>query len=1308
MRKKTPDPFFIVVLLLGGALAQAQSWSELQSGFADPPRVARPNTFYYWLNGNVTLDGVTRDLEAMERVGLGGVLIFDGGVFIPKGPVDYLSEAWLERVQHTVREAERLGLEVALHNGPGWSSSGGPWVTPERSMQQLVWTETVVQGPQQLETTLPQPYAKHNFYRDAAVIAFPSPPSEAEPYQARLTKFGRGDGAEVDIDNLVDGDLRTGIPLQDGATLELQFAEPQEVRSVTAFGAAEGPSPRLALEASDDGETYRPVVNIAFQGPRGIEFPFTENVEPVSARHYRLVAQRGGGLAELRLNGAPRVKDWNFKSHQAFRLPVPTTKATEVDPQFAIDPNKVEIITAKMNDEGELTWDVPPGSWTIMRFGHTSTGQENIAAPDAGQGLECDKFSREAVRYYFDHVVGQVLKRLGPEVGETFVAATIDSYEANLQNWTERFPQDFQAQNGYDLLPYLPAMTGRIVGSADQSDRFLFDVRRTQANLMANNYYGEMADLCHQRGLKFYAEPYGTGPFDELQVGGRADVPMTEFWARFPWGDNRVVKAVASSAHIYGKPIVAAEAFTSEQETGRWLEHPYALKPLGDLMFSQGFNKSYFHRYAHQPHPDARPGMTMGPWGIHYDRTNTWFEVSRPWIDYLARCQYLLQQGTPVADVLYFVGERTPEAAQYTIPTMPPGVTYDLVNAEVLLERVTIVDGRIVLPEGTSYRLLVIPDDVRGMTPELLQKLSELVDDGMTLLGPRTEFPLSLRGYPAADAQFHALAAKLWSSDTGRVLSDLTIGQALDRVQAKPDVEYTSRRPDASLVWAHRRVGESDFYFVANRQRRPDDFVCSFRVDGRRPELWDPATGQIAPAPLYQIRDGRTFVPLQLDPAGSVFVVFREPAAASPPRTLTRNGQTLITADPLLLPPAPSPLPHDTFTVALWVKPDSDLRELPRESARGSVVERGKHYAIVAPDGADLFGEGHAAMGLAVGRNGIYVVERSADAAPAVLVERAPVAGWTHVAVVYQNGRPSLYVNGQFVREGLFTGSVVHPGVAALPQPGVVYYFEGDRTEPEVFAEALSPERIAALHAQGLPAPADPPAAELTSHDDGAIDGAIDATLWQSGAYALDGNDAVDVTVPAPRALTQPWQLTFPAGSGAPDTIRLERLIPLNEHEDPGVRHFSGTATYTSTINLSEAELAQDQRVVLDLGRVEVNAEVDVNGQPVATLWKPPFRADITAALQPGHNTIEVSVTNLWPNRLIGDEQLPAENEYARSGEMQELPAWYVQGAPKPPGGRTTFATWQFFDADEPLLASGLLGPVRLLYPQTQRLKPQP
>ncbi|MBE2215885.1 MAG: alpha-L-arabinofuranosidase [Opitutaceae bacterium] len=1335
------SPYFRVVasglaltaVLLGLALAPRASAGTLESGFAQPPADTRPRTFWLWMNGNVTRDGITRDLEAMARIGLGGVMMFDGSTYLPAGPAGYLSPTWRELMTHAIAEGNRLGLDVGIHNAPGWSSSGGPWVTPAQAMQQLSWTETTVNGGRRVEIDLPTPQVNLGFYRDAFVIAFPALAAETTRYEDTIASVRAGD-APVPVAALSDGRLDTVASLAAGASLVIEFKEPVPLAALTVQPSGRGPFPRLTVETSLDGTAFTPLASLSSPGRHGILAPGTRDLPRTSARFVRATATRTGELAEFVLHRTPRLADWPLKANFDYRVGGQLRLPGPADPAAVIDPATVVDVSAHVRD-GRLTWDAPPGAWTILRVGHTPTGKEIVAASAAGRGLEIDKFDPAAAEFHFNHVVMQVRADAAAAGLTGPTTLTIDSYEVGMQNWTAAFPAEFRRRAGYDIQPYAPALFGRFVGDAGVSERFLADVRRVQADLIAENYYERMRALAHAQGMRFFVEGYGPSNFDELRVAGLPDVPTTEFWVRTPWTPNRTVKMVTSAAHIYGKPVVAAESYTGWTETSRWLEYPYALKTLGDEMFAHGMNLMVFHRYVHQPHPDAAPGMTMGPYGMHFERTATWFEQAGSWIEYLQRCHWMLQQGTYAADVLVYTGERSPDPSSMVQPVVPPGYTYDLVNTDVLLTRVTVTDGAYVLPEGGRYRLLVLPPGQQAMRPDLVHKLRAFVDAGATILGPKPVFSATLAGYPQSEREMLAIADALWDphrSGPGRVITSGSITDALIRIGATPDITYRGKRGDTALAWQHRVLPEGDLYFLANRQRQAETVEVSFRgMAGRRAELWHPETGARREPALLAASADRALLPLQLDPAESVFVLFRRETAPPSAATLRRDGEPLVGIGTAATPPT---APAANFTMALWVKPDTDLRAMPRESTTGRIDEVGKFYAITADPGDLRFGPGHATAGLAVGRNGIYVVERSSDTCPAVLVSDVKVAGWAHVAVVYRDGRPRLFVDGTLVREGLVSGRTVHSGVGSPlppvdytlhfpaieslarasgeqppPSRGQAWFFEGNSTPAESFDRALSDTEVAALAARGLP----PPPLPVAAAPERTADGAIRTQVWQSGAYSLDGGAPRRVEVEAPREIAGPWTVAFQEGRGAPASIQLPQLISLHRHADPGVRYFSGTATYQRTFDVPAAWFAPDRRVVLDLGRVEVIAELVVNGTKLPPLWKEPYRADITTLVRAGANTLEVRVTNLWPNRLIGDEELPAEDEFGLADErgqeaagIKRLPDWYLQGKPKPPGGRVTFAAWKFFQRGDPLLASGLLGPVRLLNPVTIEFAP--
>lgn len=1328
---KTSSAAGLLTLITPTGLIQASpadpGADSLIDGFRQPPRTARAQTWWHWMNGNVTADGITRDLEAMKAIGLGGFQNFDAGTGIPKGPVVYLSSEWLALKQHAIREAQRLGLEFTMHNCPGWSSSGGPWITPEWAMQQLTWSETAVSGGA-LTVALPQPLTRLGYYRAVRVLAFPALPGEA-PLTALLAEARTGDGAVAYA--RLTGEQPGGVVVRnaDSGALTLTFREPYALRSLSlvsepvadpsgtpaagamAFG---GPGITLELAVSDDGQTYRSLARMPIGAATGPERTVFDGLT-ATTRYLRISSTSPRTVTQLRPSGTSRLVDWRKKTNTVFNgTPPPPDRGGEP----AIDPSTLVDLTDQVDAAGVLRWTAPAGNWTILRLGYTPVGELNRSAPDTGIGLECDKYSADAIRFHFMNMMAQLLPTLGPLAKDGRVGLLIDSYEVGMQNWTARFPEEFSRRAGYDLLPYLPALTGRRVGSPDTTERFLWDLRRTQADLMADAYYGTFTTLCHQHGLTAYAEPYDRGPMEEMQIGARVDVNMGEFWHGLStlFQNNRsmrrTTKLAASIAHTNGQRVVGAEAFTGEPESARWQEYPFAMKALCDSYFTQGLNRIIFHRYAHQPHPTARPGMTMGPWGIHFDRTTTWWSVGRGWLDYIARCQYLLQQGLFVADLAYFVGE---DAGTYTrvspdelTPAPPAGYDYDLINAETLLTRARVVDGRLTLPDGMQYRVLVLPPAGR-MTLALVRRLTAFVAQGLAVVGaPPTQTP-GLRPDAGGDGAFTKAVAALWDTSLPRhIRPAASLAAVLAQAGVGPDVQLSSRSGDAPITWIHRRVDQTDVYLLANQRRTTEELVCTFRTTNGQAERWDAVTGERVPVGVCE-RVGSTHLrlPVQLGPSGSAFIVIRPGQPARALVSVGRGSQTLLQTRPFV--PTPRllhPTVSGSFTISLWAKPELNCM-LGTRNYMGQIANPWTdYYAIYPPDGQALYGIGHATAGLAIGRNGVAVWQHGGGAPVLVLAAARPLSGWTHVTLVYRAGIPSVYVDGRLAQTGTVSGATVHPGTGpAYLQEGASYY-NGDLTPPRLHPTALSEAAIRQLAAEPRPAEPALPVVALAGQDRPAL------LFRANGRYTLrdTGGQTTTMTIAglAPdRTLTGPWTVSFPPDLGAPAQISLPALLPLNQHPEPGVRYFSGTATYTLSVELTDAQRPAGKQLWLDLGRVEVIAEVAVNGQSLGILWTRPYRVDITRVVRSGTNQLEIQVTNLWPNRLIGDEQLPPEARYTpgggaggfaslSNGAIEALPDWYRAGQPKPAGGRVTFTTWQHYTAESPLLDSGLIGPVQL------------
>jgi hypothetical protein len=1181
---------FGISALAGVSLAQ--NAPSLEQGFAAPPDSAKPRVWWHWTGSNVTKEGITKDLEWMKRVGIGGMHMADGssgsGQTVEQ-KIPFFTPEWFDAVHHAAAEADRLGLEMTIFSSAGWSETGGPWVKPEEGMKKLLWSTTEVQGPTKFSDKLQQPPAvtgprmldslrgtpstgggvgagrgigrgiargpaeaapggtqpatqadaapfggragpgrgagrgpaalgaAAGFYRDSAVVAFRTPSDELSMQE--LNPKVTSSGGEINAALLMDDQFTTTVPVAAGADgtawIQYEFPQPIKARAVTLIA---GSVPFGAIEVSDDGTNFRPIVELpgAVQyRPGGLKtYAFPET----TARFFRarftaaglasgtsiypaVPAPPPGGsysIGEFIVHTGARVDRWEEKAGFNLIYEYEVAATPEVPAASSIQLPDVVDLTSKMDKDGNLNWDVPPGKWTILRMGYGLTGHTNGPATPAGTGLEVDKLNAKYVASYFHGYMDPIEKALGPLVGKSLRMMMMDSWEAGMQNWTDDMIDQFTKRRGYDPRPYLPVLTGRVVGNADISDRFLWDFRRTIVDLIADAHYGTMAEELHKKGMGLYAEAPGVSTEiieDTLLTKSKVDVPMGEFWlgVMHPHPEYYVdVRMAASTAHVYGKQFVGTESFTG----GRY-EAPSTYKNLADYWYAQGVNRIIFHSSAHQP-LDTKPGNTMV--GTHFNRNITWAEQAKPLIDYMSRTQFMLSQGLFVADFAYLLNEGSSTQAFWgpgIQPTCPEGYDYDTINADALLNRAKVSDdGRMALPDGMSYRVLVLPK-IDRMRPELLRKIKELVLGGVTVVGPKPELSPSLQsGYPQADTEVQTLANEIWGDldgvqrnrhfyGKGMVTWGLPLEQVLGLVTPQMENPITGTLPppyvtgsinlprdaefagplDSSIVWIHRRAGDADFYFIANRTDRAQDIQARFRVAGKEAELWHPDSGATQPA-SYSIDGGRTTVPLHLDERESVFVVFRKPT--------------------------------------------------------------------------------------------------------------------TNLA----------------------------------------------RTLPPVTTTTLA-------------------------------------------------------------TVSGPWRVAFQPDLGAPPEIQLDTLASWTASAQEGVRNFSGTATYTQTLQAQPSWLGQGRRIILDLGTTRDIAEVAVNGKPIGTLWKPPYRIDVTDAIHPGANQLEIKVTNEWTNRILGDAAA------ATTGGTRVLPSSGGRGASL---GGIGGARGGAGAAPE----SGLLGPVTVVS-QTSR-----
>ena len=897
--------------------------------FANPPPGASPGAYWYWLGGNVTRAGITADLEAMHSAGIRNPMLFAIGKSGPdtliQPPADALTPLWWEMVEHAANEAERLGLILSLNCCDGWATASGPWITPELSMQHVVWSENKVTGGRRVDAVLPRPPAKNDYYREIATIALPCPPEWDETSFTRHAHVTSNlplqvSAAQVlsDPDNAVEV-----VDTQQSGWIDYAFDEPFTLRSVRVHTPpAPGFSPgvyraanSLEVQASDDGKTFRRIGSLEYprHGWQTDLTTLTHAVPRTTARYFRLVHTEipadlpyeeeydFGQDNRLRffsivLSSEPRIHHLPGKSAENWAISRRTT-AEDVPDSDCVTLESIVDLSSKLEAaSGRLAWDAPAGRWRILRVGYTTTGSQNSAAGGA-QGLECDRFSPQAARLQFDSWFGLALQKVGPRAsGRVLHVLHVDSWEAGSQNWSPRFAAGFARLRGYDLLPYVAVLTGVPVVSADVSERVLLDVRRTINDLMQAGFYEPLARMAHEHGCLFSAEPPNpTFPSDGLQYSAQIDWPMGEFWLRTPRNDKPTdIKDAVSGARVYGKRVATAEAFT--QGLMQWDEHPFTFKALGDRKYCEGINRFMLHVYAHQPWLDRAPGVTLNGIGTFFSRTQTWWRPGKAWFDYLCRCQALLQEGQAVADICYFTGENLPARSllprQLSVP-LPDGYAYDCINRDALLNLAEVRDGWIVLKSGARYRVLVLPDDV-SMTPEIALKLRDLVRAGAVVVGPRPQQSPSLMGFPECDATVRDVAKELWGSGDsggrsrvvglGRVFSGRSVDALLNELSLPADVKVEFPPGGALPLWTHRRGPDWDLYFIVNPTDEWTVLPLSFRVPDRDLKVWHPDRGIVDDwVPSGSDKAGRTDAVLQIDPAGSLFVVLTGHASERPP-----------------------------------------------------------------------------------------------------------------------------------------------------------------------------------------------------------------------------------------------------------------------------------------------------------------------------------------------------------------------------------------------------------------------------------------
>lgn len=863
--------------------------------FRSPEKVYYPQTWFHYIGGNVSLEGITVDLEAIAEAGISGVQLFHGQ-FGGKWPatgesIECLSEKWDDAVRHTANECRRLGLRFTMQNCPGWAMSGGPWIKPENAMRTLIYSRTYAKG-KEIKTTLRQPQPSNEEwrdYRDIAVVAFPRAKGDTGRSIPVAEVKGSGD---FDWQEMFKTNKRVTLPPttpQSPHWIEVRFSSAEVIRSIQLptvqalnHAMCYEPGVHITAFALLPNGTQRKIIDAdlpqsSWQDKRSITFACPEVGKSIGCRIEIRNAYRAY-MTKMYFHPSAQKNSWESEAGWTLRDFERTADDIRQDAATYISSNKVVDITEYMASDGTLTWTAPDsGEWTIMRIGHVNEGKRNGPAPASGTGWECDKLSTEGPEAHFAGYIGRIAKDVLPQ--GMMNGLLLDSWECNTQMWTMKMEQEFKERRGYELRRWMPALFGYVIDDPETTSCFLLDWRRVVGDLFANKFFRRMAELGHENGLDVIYETAAgdTFPADIMEYFKHADVPMCEFWHPYSTGyvgslNFKPIKPTASAARLYGKPRVAAESFTSFSLT--WDEDFEMLKDYADYHFIEGVTHNVFHTYTHNPQIDfLPPGSAMSHnIGTPFLRGQTWWKYMREFTTYLARCSYMLERGKPHSDVLWYLGDEVSHKPDQEYP-FPAGYKYDYCNPDVLLNRIEVRDGVITTPEGLTYKLLWIPENKR-ILPATLERIHSLLEQGATVVANAPLRIATLEGGKDSQQRFNKAVDAIWGKarkgqittiGKGRLLSGVSIDKALEMLEMEQDVR-------GDIRWLHRKTKGADWYFITPQKSSSFAGEVSFHAEGAA-ELWDPVTGETTPLNVVR-RNGYAVAHIEIPKAGSYFVVF--------------------------------------------------------------------------------------------------------------------------------------------------------------------------------------------------------------------------------------------------------------------------------------------------------------------------------------------------------------------------------------------------------------------------------------------------
>lgn len=1137
------------------SLVRKADTSALVKSFQTPPKDARPQVWWHWMDGNVSKEGIRKDIEWMKRNGIGGFHQFDaGGVNMPRAAkvkLPYLSDGWKDAFRFALNLADSLDMDVTIASAPGWSSTGGTWVKPEDAIKKLEWRSIDTRGGK-ISVQLPDLYNVVGPYQDYHTD---NDRIKIEPYGKDLYVLA----VRLPYSDKSMNALGAQVSKSE-STISVEFRKPQTIKSLTLKTMAMGDRPRTGkpecrniLECSDDGLKWRKVCDIE---PTVLPY-LTVNVPPTCAQFFRVKGEKLESLelfTVMKINHSQELGGFGI-IHDFWKYHTPYSKD-------AIRTSDIIDLTGKMTADGKLECSLPAGRWRIYRFGWSITGKINHPASPEATGLEVDKLDPDAWMRYFRTYLDLYKDAADGMLGEKGIRyLLVDSYEAGAYTWTPKLAKEFKARRGYDLLPWLPVLAGEIIGSSQMSERFLWDWRRTLGELFCENYdrINEIVneyDLAGRYTESHEASRAYTG--DGMDPKIKATIPMAAFWMENTPTGSAVPSAIcdiresASVSHIYGQRLVAAESFSVNGDEGRAYTYcPENMKYIADVGLSAGVNRFVIHESASQPNDQYLPGLQLFRYGQWLHRNETWGEYAWVLTDYLARSSSMLQQGNSVADILLYYGEDLNITGLYggqafsSLPQVPDGYNYDFANPTVLRSGIKVENRTLVAPSGARYRVLWLDRNCEVMSLDILKKIKEFADAGVIICGKE---PKSCAGLKADDRAFASIVDDIWHSRRKNVFAK-GLEDCLRRSGIQPDFRATVTSPVAEPVVRHSSP--------------------TIKATGGSAGHFDKLSDQ----------------------------------------------ENAVEA------PANAPDSYGDFKYVHRTLPDSTQIYWVRNfSGKDSNVELsfrdgGKFAAIFNPENGDVT---DADVKFGNGRSTVSLPLLSADARFVVLSNRPQIK--VTIDTVFVNTTDTTMICTSDSTE-------VHP-VDSLVSAG---HFDTSASSAQ---RKLSDQGISLRDQQN--SVAEP----------------VEATTIQN--------------------VTSTWQMHFDQKNGGTADEEFPELVSWTRKENPIVKYFSGTAIYKTTVTIDSTQLATSARIFIDLGVVKNIADLSINGTPACVLWKAPFRtADIKPLLKEGDNLLEIKITNVWRNRMIGDVQ---------PGEKHPVTA-----------------IRRFYKSTDKLLPSGLLGPVRII-----------